>query len=73
MKKYCEHCGKELASRQKNNRFCSCDCANASKKDAKIQKWKEGKHNGLNGTSNLAAFIRKYMLEKVDYKCSKCG
>ena len=73
MKKYCEHCGKELTSKQKNNRFCSYECANASKKDAKIQEWKQGKHNGLNGTSQLAAFVRKYMLEKADYKCSKCG
>ena len=73
MKKYCEYCGKELTSKQKNNRFCSYECANAFKKEIKIQEWKDGNHNGLNGTSQLASFVRNYMLEKAEYKCSKCG
>lgn len=73
MKKYCEYCGKELTTEQRHNRFCSHWCTSAYNKDVKVQEWKEGKHNGLNGFSQLAPFVRNYMLEKAEYKCTKCG
>lgn len=39
----------------------------------KIQLWKEGKHSGRRGKTSTAYWIRDYLLEKYENKCSKCG
>ena len=40
---------------------------------AYIKNWKEGKETGIVGHYSISNYIRRYMLEKVGYKCEKCG
>lgn len=41
-------------------------------RDKKIQLWKEGKHDGKRGKTSTARWLRDYILEKYDHKCSRC-
>jgi hypothetical protein len=42
------------------------------KKQQYIKAWKSGEINGTNGFT-CSSPIRNYLLEKVNYKCEKCG
>lgn len=71
--KYCAYCGKELKTEQRHNIYCSIECATKAKKDNKIKSWLNGEFNGLRVDGTLSNTIRNYLLEKVNYKCEKCG
>lgn len=68
--KKCESCGKELQGKQR--KYCSCKCSNKQKKDY-IQDWLLGKERGAMRNGQLKQGIRDYLLEKAEYKCSRCG
>lgn len=38
-----------------------------------IEQWKLGLKTGLRGTSAISAHIRRYIFEKYQSKCSRCG
>lgn len=38
-----------------------------------IENWKLGKVSGTKGQTDISDYIRRYLLEKYEYKCSKCG
>ena len=66
----CLGCGKEIVGRY-NRKYCSNKCQGEIKAENLLQDWLSGKsHFTKNG---IAAFQRKYLLEKHDYKCSECG
>ena len=39
----------------------------------KIKLWKEGKLSGLRGKTATARWLKDYILEKYNHKCSECG
>lgn len=38
-----------------------------------MERWKEGKETGLKGEYSISKHLKRYLLEKYNYKCSKCG
>ena len=68
---YCRNCGKQLVKGQ--NFYCSQDCQFEYQHNKYIQDWKEGKEDGTIGVYALSKHIIRYMLEKSNYKCEKCG
>lgn len=71
--KFCKRCGKLLTSTQKNNIYCSQECANLAKSDKKIQQWLNGEWNGIRGSNQLSSTIREYLLKESNYSCEICG
>ena len=67
----CLNCGKELTGRAK--KYCSNQCQMIYQRKEFIKRWKNGEETGLVGQYGLSDYIRKYLLEKNNYKCSLCG
>lgn len=68
---YCKNCGKELNERHKI--YCDNICQKAYEHNQYIIKWKNGEETGLIGDYQLSKHIRRYLLEKTNYKCEQCG
>ena len=70
----CLNCGKEQPLK-KNSRgkYCDNKCQQEHFYKINIEKWKNGELDGMRGKYSISAFIRRYMLEKSNYRCSKCG
>jgi len=68
--KYCLNCGKTIKSKRK---FCDAKCQQEYIFKEYIKSWKDGKVNGLSGEYNLSKRIRRFLLEKNNYRCEKCG
>ena len=68
--KYCKICKKILMGG--NITFCSNKCMKYYHNGLKVKQWQEGKIDG-NCKSGYAGFIKRYLLEKYDNKCSVCG
>lgn len=43
------------------------------KYDEFILDWKNGKKNGIRGSTSTSNHIRKYILNKYNNKCARCG
>ena len=67
----CLNCGKSLTGRQ--TKFCCTACQQDYQYHKYIESWKAGKYNGLVGDYALSSHVKRYLLEKADYKCEKCG
>lgn len=70
---YCLNCGKEMHKKQYGTKYCSLTCQQEYQRKQYIERWKNGEENGLRGEYNLSKSIRKYLIEKHNYKCQKCG
>jgi len=74
--KECLNCFTLFNPRQGVEKCCSKQCSSVYsiklKAEIKIQQWVEGNWTG-GSESGLSKTIRKYLLEKSDYACSKCG
>lgn len=71
LKNNCKICGNETST--PNNIFCSTNCHNKYKYQEYIKKWKNCEADGLYKDGSLSKYIKKYIFEKYDNKCSKCG
>jgi hypothetical protein len=70
--KYCIECNKELIIiKDKNKKFCNNKCQQEYHYKKNIEKWKSGIHP--KGGAQIRTYIRKYLFEKFNNKCSKCG
>ena len=67
----CLNCGNPLNPKQ--HKFCSNKCQNEFQHKEYIEKWKSGKMDGTIGEYGISKHIRRYMLEKANHKCEKCG
>ena len=67
---HCLNCGVSIPS---SNTYCSNKCQRDLQYKQYIQKWKNGEINGLSGEYQLSRHIKRYLFEKFDNKCSKCG
>lgn len=71
-KKYCLFCGTEIPLK---NTFCSIKCHREYEHSEYIKRWKIGLENGIIGNDwkEISTHIRRYIFEKFDCKCAKCG
>lgn len=67
----CLNCGKELVKSQ--TKYCSNICQKEFERKEYIKKWKNNEVSGIVGEYQLSNHIRKYLLEKHNYKCERCG
>lgn len=69
----CKNCGKPLTKSGKI--FCNCKCHRDYQYKEYIADWKEHKNDGTIGKSWIAVShkIRRYLYEKYDGKCARCG
>lgn len=68
--KKCINCNKETSNR---NKYCSLECQKEYEYISYIDKWKTGKENGMRGKYQLSMHIKRYLLEKYNYECARCG
>lgn len=69
----CKNCGKPLKAR--NRTFCDLGCFHDYQYKEFISKWKNNEIDGAIGDAWLdtSKHIRRYLFEKYDNKCSRCG
>lgn len=69
----CLNCGKEVVWRESEHRkFCSSKCMGEYWYKNSVSLWKNGEY--VNKSSFcLPKFIKRYLLEKTEYKCERCG
>jgi Zn finger protein HypA/HybF involved in hydrogenase expression/endogenous inhibitor of DNA gyrase (YacG/DUF329 family) len=74
IKSFCASCGTSLSSRYQT-KFCSNKCQFDYRYKIFINNWKTGQVSGGVGISTriLSGHLRRYLFEKYNYKCSKCG
>lgn len=72
IKNKCLLCGKEVKG-DKSQKFCSAKCSNKKRRNDTIKLWKSGDIFGHSSDLQVKPAIRRYMLEKCDYKCQQCG
>ena len=72
MKKYnCLSCGIEKVFDGRNkNKYCSAKCQMDFQYEETVRKWKE---TGTFSRVGTPAWLKKYLLDKQDDKCLKCG
>lgn len=68
--KICLNCGKELG---KNAKYCNNHCQAEYEYKQWVLRWKESKETGLRGKYGISQHLKRYLFEKYDYKCAKCG
>ena len=71
--KICLNCGKELIGNKKNNKYCCQQCQLDYQHKQYIEKWKSEQESGLKGKYDVSNHIRKYLFEKNNNSCQKCG
>jgi len=54
------------------NKYCSHDCQNRKLYLDYIELWHKGEKSGRKG-KYISKYVRHYLFEKYDNKCSKCG
>jgi len=64
----CLNCNKPV-----KNKYCSIECQSNYIYKQYIEKWKQGLINGIRKPFKTSVFIHKYIREKYDNKCAKCG
>lgn len=69
--KFCLNCGKELSNKQ--NKYCNNKCQLEYQYNLYIDRWKKGLETGMKGKTSISRHIKKYLFEKYDNRCSKCG
>ena len=73
-KSTCRNCGKEfILYRGTKGIYCCHECQQEYQYKEWVKKWKKGEETGLSGKYWLSDRLRRYMLEKNDCKCEKCG
>ena len=75
----CKECGIRIKNRH-NEYFCSRECYERDKKrkieaekERDLGKWKSGNAPGNDRSFSIKKFVREYLLDKSNNKCSKCG
>ena len=69
--KKCLNCGKELAGKQV--KYCCHQCQLDFQHKQWIINWKNGKESGIRGKYGISQHLKRYLFEKYDYKCARCG
>lgn len=68
--KTCKNCNQEIPNR---NIFCNNNCQNQFQTKKKISDWLNGKNFLRSDGLLIPSWIRKYLLDENNYKCSECN
>lgn len=66
----CINCGKEIT---RGNKYCNNTCKAEYERKEYIKRWKAGLESGCKGSDDVSNHIRKYLFEKYNNSCQKCG
>lgn len=70
----CKNCGKEfIVYKGSMGLYCSNKCQLDYQYKEWVEKWKSGEEDGLAGGYAMSKRVRRYLFEKYDCKCQKCG
>lgn len=76
----CKNCGCETPKRKPARKFCCTECLleyNKKQQELKykedVARWKAGLDDGMRGATSIKHFIRRYLFEKYEGKCARCG
>lgn len=67
---FCKNCGVEIPF---INTYCSSKCQAEFNFKEYIKKWKNGEVDGMCGKYAISRYIRKFLMNEYNNKCSKCG
>ena len=67
----CLNCNKTLQNSK--NKYCNNNCQKEYEYKIYINDWKKGLNNGMRGKYQVSNHIKRYLFEKFDNKCCKCG
>ena len=67
----CLICGKETA--RAGYTYCSNTCQMQYQHALYIERWKEGKENGLIALGIVSLYVKRYLRKKYGNKCCLCG
>jgi predicted nucleic acid-binding Zn ribbon protein len=67
--KFCLYCNKPLTTQ---NKYCDNTCKHDLLRKNKTEKWLKGEIEGTSKAGHLT-FVKQYLQEKYDNKCSRCG
>jgi hypothetical protein len=67
----CLNCNKDIKSKIK--KFCDNACQNELSYKNYIKRWKSGLVSGGSKTGVVSNHVRRYLFEKFENKCSRCG
>jgi len=67
--KFCLNCNKEI----KKGKYCCSECQFKYQYKDYIKKWKNGDIDGNKKPDGVSNYVRKYIFDKYNNKCSKCG
>lgn len=70
--KLCLYCNKQITS-DRHNIFCNRKCAANLRYKEYIDRWHCGLEDGLKGKYQISNYIRRYLKDKYNNKCSRCG
>jgi hypothetical protein len=70
----CSKCSITFTPSRSNRKYCSISCQAKERTETAIEQWKMGKNKGYSGKTMLVPpWLRKYLFEKFNSKCYKCG
>lgn len=67
----CLYCDVKL--KQSSEKYCSHKCNKLYNYKKYINEWLSGNQNGIKGLDQLKSYIRRYLLEQANHKCTECG
>lgn len=68
--KVCLNCGKNLVG---NKKYCDNKCQADYQHKEWVIRWKQGLESGLKGAYGISQHLKRYLFEKFNNKCCKCG
>ncbi len=67
---YCLNCQNLINSKKK---FCNNQCQKEYEYKEYINNWKNNKTSGIRGSYQTSLHIKRYLMEKYNNKCARCG
>lgn len=69
----CIHCNNEFEIGRTGKKFCNNKCQAEYQYQSYIERWRDGLENGRRGLLQTSVHIIRFIKEKFDNKCVKCG
>ena len=69
--KKCLNC--EVLLQKNTSKYCSNKCQKEYEYKQFIKNWQEGRINGMRGKYQISLHIRRYLFEKYNSRCYRCG
>lgn len=66
----CLNCQAPIANKKK---YCNNECQKEYEYKMYIKDWKNNRKSGIRGDYQTSLHIKRYLMEKYNNKCAKCG